>query len=251
MTSMSLLEKVDRALARQVFQRPLPLTGAHGVISFTFDDAPSSACQVGKAILEAQACRGTWYIAGSLTDGSEMNIPCHNLADLRALHAAGHEIGCHTFSHRACRGRSAHSLIEDFQRNQDFLKQQLGVSPRDFAYPLGSFGLLAKRCAAAAYSSIRLTRPGIHVGQADLNGLLAQRLYHHDMTQEWLQVLINSVQTQRGWLIFYTHDVTSTPSPWGVTPDLLTKAIQLALTSGCKVLPIGQAIDYWQKEARC
>ena len=27
-----------------------------------------------------------------------------------------------------------------------------------------------------------------------------------------------------GWLIFYTHDVADTPSPWGCTPGLLRHA---------------------------
>ncbi len=43
--------RLSRLLARQTSKRMLPLRGPAGVVSFTFDDAPASACEAGAAAL--------------------------------------------------------------------------------------------------------------------------------------------------------------------------------------------------------
>jgi peptidoglycan/xylan/chitin deacetylase (PgdA/CDA1 family) len=246
MSSATFLEKADRWLARRLMQKTLPLRRSAGVVSFTFDDAPASACHEGSALLEKAGCLGTWYIAGGLTGKPEQGIPCHSIDDLQQLAAAGHEIGCHTFSHRPCQGLSRSGLRDEFQRNGDFLAQVTGSRPAHFSFPLGIYGMQAKACAGETFMSSRLTRAGIHFGEADLNGLLAQRLYAHEMSVERLAELVKATAEGGGWLIFYTHDVSQQPGQWGCTPALLEAAIRLAIDNGCRVLPVGQAIEYWR-----
>ena len=48
------------------------------------------------------------------------------------------------------------------------------------------------------------------------------------------EALIGDCARRGGWLIFYTHDVTPTPSPWGCSPGLFAAA--LAATGGAKVI---------------
>lgn len=246
MNAASPLEAVDRWLARRLMRKPLPLARPAGVISFTFDDAPASACRLGKALLEKHGCQGTWYIAGALTGKSEQGMPCQQVEDLQQLAADGHEIACHTFSHQPCRERSGAMLLDDFQRNGDFLGTITGSRPAHFSFPLGSYGLHAKQYSSQYFASTRLTRPGIHFHEADLNALLAQRLYSHEISVERIGELIRATSEGHGWLIFYTHDVSPAPSRWGCTPELLEAAIRLSQEYACQVLPVGKAIDYWQ-----
>ena len=81
---------------------------------------------------------------------------------------------------------------------------------------------------------------------ADLNGLRAQKLYSPSMTEEKLTEMFDATAQSRGWLILYTHDVETYPSEWGCTPKLLDFAVRMALGSGCKVLPVNHAIQYWR-----
>ena len=244
------LHKLDRWLASRTLRRDLPLRGDTGVVSFSFDDAPRSACTTGRDVLERHGCHGTWYIAGGLTDQPEQGRMCHSAADVRDLARAGHHIGCHTFSHTPCDTLSGAQMREQLSRNAQYF-EQLGLPSQDlhFSFPLGAYGLGSKRIAAQSFQSARITGGGIQAGQADLNALRSERLYDQVMTPGRLSALADEVAARRGWLIYYTHDVEDHPSQWGCTPTLLGVAVQAALTAGCKVLPVDQAIHHWQSQA--
>jgi peptidoglycan/xylan/chitin deacetylase (PgdA/CDA1 family) len=225
----------------------MPLIGSRGVISFSFDDAPRSACIQGKSILDRHGVHGTWYIAGGLTDQLEQGRRCHTQADVVALMQAGHHIGCHTFSHQPCDRVLPHVAAAEFDKNAQFL-DDCGVPRhgRHFSFPLGALALGAKREAAQRFSTSRITGGGIQTGSVDLNALRSERLYVHSMTQERLRALCEQTASQHAWLIFYTHDIEEDPSEWGCTPALLDSAVAYALAMGCKVLSVAEAHDYWQ-----
>lgn len=238
--------RISRWCAARMMHRPMLLDRPQGVVSFTFDDAPQSACQRGAAALERHGCKGTWYIAGGLTQQQEMGRDCHTKSDLQQLLANGHHIGCHTFSHRPLSQLSRSGIGTEFARNGEFLRA-LGLDPTqlDFAYPLGNFGLTSKRLATQHYRSVRITGGGLQVGAADLNALCSERLYQGAITDKQIHDLSMATARNRGWLIFYTHDVEANPSPYGCKPELLELAVDAALEAGCRVLPVNEAIDYW------
>lgn len=242
-------QKLERWISRYAFRKMLPLRGRQGVVSFSFDDAPSSACHLGRQILEQSGCHGTWYLAGGLTDQLEQGKPCHSMRDVHKLLANGHHIGCHTFSHSPCDGLTRMQLKSELDRNAEFL-MHMGVPLSDlhFSYPLGAFDLASKRAAAQRFVSTRTTLGGIHCGQVDLNALHAEKLYQHLMPPGRLERLACDVAAKKGWLIFYTHDIANNPSEWGCSPELLQQALVCALASGCKVLPVNEAIRYWSSQ---
>jgi hypothetical protein len=93
--------KASRFLARHVPTKSLRKINPQPLVSFTFDDVPASACREGAAILEAHGVRATYYVCAG---GRGAASPCGRLAsadDIAALASRGHEIGCHTYSHRA------------------------------------------------------------------------------------------------------------------------------------------------------
>lgn len=247
MSRPTLRDRAQRWLALRTNRRLLNLQKDTGVISFSFDDAPKSACHRGAAILEKHHCLGTWYVAGALTDTLDQGHMSHSVQDIQNLREKGHHVGCHTFSHIACSGLDHNQLNNEFQRNDAFLNQcGLSERPLHFSFPLGAFDLKSKTIAGQRFASCRITGGGIQTGFADLNALKTERLYEKDMPLDTLRQLVQTNAEKKGWLIFYSHDVANTPSPWGCTPELLENAVQLALASGCKVLPVDQAIQYWQ-----
>lgn len=245
---IDILNKIDKSIAAKLWRKNLILEREYGVVSFSFDDAPKSACDVGRRTLENHDCRGTWYIAGGLTDRLEQGRMCHSINDIQDLAESGHQIGCHTFSHRPCNTLKADDISSEIERNALFFKSiDLPSSSLHFSFPLGEFNCSSKKIASKNFVSSRITGGGLQVGYADLNALRAERLYQHVMTQERLSALIKATALQRGWLIFYTHDVDDSPSQWGCSKNLLDSAIQTALSAGCKVMPVDEAIRYWDR----
>jgi hypothetical protein len=142
---------------------------------------------------------------------------------------------------------STFQMRAEIDRNATFFRDAgLDLSEMHFSYPLGAYDLAAKRLASASYASTRLTTGGMQAESADLNGLRAQKLYSHSITEENLAGLLSETARSRGWLILYTHDVESDPSVWGCSPKLLRFAVRMAVESGCKVLPVNHAIQYWR-----
>ena len=243
------IRRIDHWVSSFTYKNVLSLKSECGVVSFSFDDAPKSACDEGRIILEKYGCRGTWYIAGGLTDKIDQGHLCHSESDVLDLFENGHQIGCHTFSHRACDSISEHELKLEIQRNSDYFNNiGLASSRRHFSFPFGAYDLASKKIASQYFLSSRITGGRFHVDYADLNALNAQRLYQGLITLEKLAELMKSVSEKKGWLILYTHDVTPNPSEWGCTANLLDYAIQAALAAGCKVMPIDRAIDYFGTE---
>lgn len=225
------------------------LRGRQGVVSFSFDDAPQTACQTGRRVLEKHHCHGTWYVAGGLTDQLEEGRPCHSVADLRGLLEAGHHLGCHTFSHRPCNEMSRGDMAQELARNSAFL-DALGVptADRHFSFPLGTYDVSAKHLAASQFVTSRVTGGGLQVGYADLNGLRSARLYEGLISASQVTALVEQTAACKGWLIFYSHDVEACPSQWGCTPTLLDAAVRSSINAGCQVLPVNEAVRYWQRQ---
>ena len=47
---------------------------------------------------------------------------------------------------------------------------------------------------------------------------------------------------QKGWLIFYTHDVRPNPSQYGCTPELFEFAVSHAAHSGSRILTVEEVL---------
>ncbi|ASU38211.1 chitin deacetylase [Herbaspirillum sp. meg3] len=243
--------RISRRLSQHAFRNLLPLEAEAGVVSFTFDDAPASACEAGAHALEHNGVRGTFYVAGGLTGGMEEGKPCHSREHLQTLLANGHELGCHSYSHIRCDNLSADALEAELDRNAAFLAE-LGVDigALNFAYPFGAYAYNAKRICSRRFRSSRVTGGGTHEHVADLNALKTHRLYDLPVDAENYETLLQRTARNKGWLIVNTHDVESPPSRFGYTPDRLEHAIAAALAAGCKVLPVNAAIDYWESNSK-
>jgi peptidoglycan/xylan/chitin deacetylase (PgdA/CDA1 family) len=213
------------------------------VISFTFDDVPASAATVGAEILEKAGALGTFYIAGSLCEGSKDPYRLASVAELIGLRQRGHELACHTYSHVSVLPLRAPDLEAEVRRNQAFFNTHFDDLPlRNFAYPFGDVSLSSKLFLERQFASCRGTISGLNTGVIDLGLLKAERLYERLLTPQLVADRIERAGAACAWLIFYTHDVEATPSEWGVSPDLLRFAVTCAKERGIEVLPVRNAL---------
>ena len=237
--------KMQRFVARQFCSKPQQLHNAQPVVSFTFDDVPASACEIGARILEQQGGRGTFYVAGKTCGTFDPgNRAYASIDQLRKVWSNGHEIGCHTYSHSAVRSLSLGQLDAELGHNQAALKEINGnLIVRNFAYPYGDMSFRTKRYLESRFDSCRSGHAGINAQVADLGALHACPLQNASLDRTKIAELIAQVVQSRGWLIFYSHDVDEAPSEFGVTPDLLEWTVTVAKQAGCIVATVAAALD--------
>ena len=235
---VSVAARIVREIGGFLCTRPAKINWPGGVVSFTFDDFPRSAWLNGGAILDQYDRRGTYYTAMGLA-GTVGNLgPFFEIEDLQAAHARGHEIACHTHSHRDCGRAAPGEIAAEIKANSAALALALdGAAIANFAYPFGGVSLSAKHALAGRFASCRGTGRGINHGTVDLADLFSTSIYSRDFDRNRLCQLIEDAQAHSGWLIFYTHDVADEPSPFGCTPAQFQSIVAYA-AENTPVLPV-------------
>ena len=230
---MPLKKKVDRWLAKKMARHLVPMENQAPVVSFTFDDFPESAATIGARILQDRGALGTFYMAGGLLGRLSGGVQIASREQVNELWNAGHEIGCHTFSHVAVDRLAAAALEEELRANSAmFSEQHRDRTLTSFSYPFGLMSLAAKRILARHFVTCRSAEPGIHAGKVDLACLRALRLYDTQIDRRRIDHHMNELLSKNGWLIFYTHDVAEHPTRWGCSPGLTEYAVDRAVALG-------------------
>lgn len=218
-------------------------TGAP-LISFTFDDVPESALTAGAAVLEKHGLRGTFYIAGGLAGQIEAERTLITGEGCRELADRGHEIGCHTFSHRRVRQMPGATLLRDLDRNATYL-DEVGVSApvTNFAFPYNAAWPLARPELRRRFRSCRGAGEAINRGLVDPLMLKAVEICQPEAQARDLTRWIDDLVRTPGWLVFFTHDIAQRPTAYGCTPETLDHLAGYAVRHGCTVLPVNQVLD--------
>lgn len=217
------------------------------VISFTFDDAPVSSFKIGSAILERSNVHGTYYLSGRLA-----TLPISpdrrefiSVSDAKTLLQNGHQIGCHTYSHKSLSTLSASEYAADTEHNRAFWQDALGVELRDFSYPLGNVTLAGKYKIRDKYLSLRGIRNGTNRGKVDMACLRATSLSNSTFDPQKIERQIIDCVENGGWLIFFSHGLDEPAAKYF---DLSAKdfawAVDIARSSNAKVLNIEHARQY-------
>jgi peptidoglycan/xylan/chitin deacetylase (PgdA/CDA1 family) len=240
---MDLANRLSRMIARRVPVKTVPLRAARAVASLTFDDFPKSAWSVGGALMARYHARGTFYAAGSFAGRTVDGIAYYDTDDLCTLHAAGHEIGCHGFGHVPVPELSNAQLRADLARNTQFLRPfNDGEAPVSFAFPFGETNLRTKMFYASRFATARGVHPGVNDGTLDLAQLHTTGIETYTWNETAIMRAIAHAKAARGWIVFHTHDVSETPSPYGCTPAMLESVLKALTGAGIEVLPMREAM---------
>lgn len=221
--------KVGHRLAMHMPIDRFRLRNAEPMVSFTFDDLPRSAVTTGAELLEAHGARGTFYVSGDLVGVETPHWAAGDAADVLSLHRRGHEIGCHTFSHRRASDLGVASLADEIMRNRAYFRAlDNSIEPETFAYPFGYGSFLRKQQLRDQFQTCRGIVPGVNSGEVDLQFLRAIPLIDRQTDRDRIERAFDEAQTNNGWLIFYGHDVADPPSQYGCSPSLLNHALEAA-----------------------
>jgi glycosyltransferase involved in cell wall biosynthesis/peptidoglycan/xylan/chitin deacetylase (PgdA/CDA1 family) len=234
----------QRKFGSLLFRRPFSISSPRPLISFTFDDFPRSALLVGGAILNRLGLAGTYYAAFGLMGEETPSGQIFSLEDLNTLFDQGHELGCHTFSHSNSWETSPREFENSIIKNRVALGELFpGREFQSFSYPISLPRPLSKARTARHFLSSRGGGQTINVGNVDLNQLSAYFLEKSRNSIETIKKIIDRNQRERGWLIFATHDISDSPTPFGCTPEFFENVVKYAISSGAQIVPVIKAMQ--------
>jgi peptidoglycan/xylan/chitin deacetylase (PgdA/CDA1 family) len=245
MTLHHLMSKARWSTISVLCRRNTILRDFGPIVSFTFDDFPRSALEVGGSVLKNHGAAGTYYAAmqlmGTVTVVGEQFRP----KDLDSLQRDGHELGSHTSKHVSCRSMSISDFGAEVAKGRECIIKITGIQePHNFAYPFGHVTVRAKATVGRIVTTCRGNRPGINENPIDLNLLKANSLYGESMKVESLQKLLDLNEERGGWLIFYTHDIADEPSKYGCKTGDFERIVKLVTKRRCKVLRVSDVVAH-------
>jgi len=115
----------SRIFAPSVWRGP----SGHRRIALTFDDGPSESTPALLELLDRHNAKATFFVCGHNAE----RLP----HVLRAIAAAGHEIGNHTWSHRRLDFAPSTAMRDEIGRTQEIIRAVTGKSPNLFRAPYG------------------------------------------------------------------------------------------------------------------
>lgn len=215
------------------------------LISFTFDDFPRSALRAGGAILKSHGCAGTYYASFGLMNRDTSPVgPIFHEADLAGLVADGHELGCHTFAHCSAWKTPARDFEQSLLENKRALARVLPqASFRTMSYPLDGPHPLNKDKGARRFAGCRGGGQTFNSGVLDRNHIRAFFLEQSRRQPDLIKQMIDRSVRASGWLVFATHDISDSPSPFGCTAAHFEDVVAYAVRSGARILPVAAALD--------
>ncbi len=235
------VSKVRRVCTQSRHAAPARLRFSEPVLSLCFDDFPASAAAIGAPLLERYGGRGTFFASGALANAESASGRCYHANDVSDLLRAGHEIGCHTFSHCDGARSDVFATLQDIARNRDAFAA-MGCAPAtSLAYPYGETTIELKQALPRRIACARGISPGLNRGRVDLAQLRAYALFGVGGLTRALHALKRAART-KSWMIAFTHDICPTPSPWGTRPEDLEALLVAARKHGVVILTMSAAL---------
>ncbi|MCZ2858122.1 polysaccharide deacetylase family protein [Blastococcus sp. VKM Ac-2987] len=169
---------------------------SRGLVGLTFDDGYTDFLEHAVPVLQRHGMTGTVYVvAGRIAGRNEWDegpqLPIMDAAQVRAVAAAGHEVGSHTMTHPRLAGADPGALDAEVRESRRVLEDVLQAEVAGFCYPYGSFDAAAADAVrAAGYDHAcvtgdydpgdRFTLPRCYVSPGDTAAhLLARMARHH------------------------------------------------------------------------
>jgi peptidoglycan/xylan/chitin deacetylase (PgdA/CDA1 family) len=166
-----------------------------GLVGLTFDDGYTDFLEHAVPVLERHGMTATLYVVAGRMDGtnewdSGPRLPIMGPDQVRAVAAAGHEVGSHTMTHARLAGADPDVLAAEVGGSRRVLEDVLQAEVASFCYPYGSYDQAAADAVrAAGYDNAcvtgdyqpgdRVTLPRCYVSPRDTRAHVVARLARH------------------------------------------------------------------------
>lgn len=107
-------------------------------------------------------------------------------AQLRALHAAGHEIASHTHTHPLLPQLAGDALRDELVQSRDTIAELVGQAPRGFCYPNGDHNeAVVEAVRGSGYEMATTTQQGVNAPGADPLRLARVFVHEERLARPW------------------------------------------------------------------
>jgi peptidoglycan/xylan/chitin deacetylase (PgdA/CDA1 family) len=232
-------------LATFFYRNTATLNNSEALLSFTFDDFPTSAYNVGGKILNQFGFKATYYVSFGLIGKNLPVGPAFQFPDVENLIKDGHELGCHTYDHLHSWDTKPAAFSESINKNRiAFEKYFNNFDNINFSYPKSFPRPSIKKITIKNFSSSRGGGQSFNIGKIDKNLLNAYFIdKKNNKDPQPLIELIDDTVRQKAWLIISTHDIDDEPSQFGCTKSYFSSIIEYAAYRGLNVLPVRDVIN--------
>jgi peptidoglycan/xylan/chitin deacetylase (PgdA/CDA1 family) len=168
---------------------------AAGLVGLTFDDGYTDFLRYAAPVLDRHGMTGTLYVVAGRLGGHNAwdigpRLPLVDAHQVRAVAAAGHEVGSHGLTHVRLAGADPAELVAEVRDSRRVLEDVLQAEVPGFCYPWGAFDAAAVDAVRAAgydhacvtgdyFPGDRFTLPRCYVGPGDRAPHLMAKLGRH------------------------------------------------------------------------
>jgi len=208
------------------------------IISLTFDDGYESLYSAGLPLLNKYGFKSTDYIhIVDIANGDYMT-----LAQIKAMYAAGNEIGSHSVTHPHLPNLSVAKIDKELLNSKTYLQTNVGPV-YNFATPYGENSAKVTTELKKYYRSSRSVDSGFN-SPSNFNqyNLLVRNILQTTTLAE-VQSWIAAAKQNNYWLILVYHQIDQSGDEYGTTPEKLNSHLNAIKQSGLTVLTINKALD--------
>jgi peptidoglycan/xylan/chitin deacetylase (PgdA/CDA1 family) len=227
-------------LPPQLFHEPL--------ITVSFDDGDESVYKYALPLLQKYGIHSTQYVLGGTADEPEYV----SWAQIAEMQKAGHEIACHTMTHKNLVGLNDGQLEYQIKGCKDELTKRFGTIT-DFASPYGAKNARTVSYIKKYFNSERNTDgdPTNGVDENDVNTSGNFNLYNiigvtvrHDTTIDELKSLVDYAKAHNGWVVLTYHQADEgSGSQYGLNSDKLAKQFEYLSKTDVRIVTMQQALE--------
>ncbi|KAK4053622.1 hypothetical protein OIO90_003861 [Microbotryomycetes sp. JL221] len=214
----------ERGLDKRAWDGVFTKCSKSGTFALTFDDGPYTPGNKIASYLSSKGAKGTFFVNGNNYDCKFSMIRIYDRADdLIARYKAGHQIGSHTWSHADITKISAQQLNQELTLVEEALRKILGIKPRWFRPPYGSYN-------AATVKILQSRGYGIVNWDIDTGDSLGQSTSY---SIKQYDNILNTYPTGHVALNHETYTGTANTVIPNVVPKLQAKGWKLVTVAEC------------------
>ena len=207
----------------------------NGAVSLSFDDGWRCSYEQGLPILDEAQLPSTHYIISGYLD--DQQFPRYmNLDHLRDLTARGHEIGCHTASHKRLPTETQRIIEEEILLSRRYLERLVG-SVETFSYPYGEYDqrivAVVKR---AGFLGARSVHDGLNDEGVDPFVLKCKAVTLRTTIRE-VRKWIEAARHRQAWLVLMFHQIDHEGRPRVVLPRCSGRSLGISSTLAYRLSP--------------
>jgi len=213
---------------------------ANGAVSLSFDDGWRCSYEQGLPILNEAQLPSTHYIISGCLD--DRQFPRYmNVDHIRDLTARGHEIGCHTASHKRLSTETGRIVEEEILLSRRYLESLVGAV-ETFSYPYGDYDhrivAVVKR---AGFLGARSVHDGLNDEAVD-PFLLKCKAVTVRTTMREVRKWIDAAQRRQAWLVLMFHQIDHEGRAPSCTPEMLAAITRYLVDSRVPVLTVRDGV---------